>query len=190
MNGDGKTAIRGGYGISYERNFGNVTYNVLFNPPQYLVATIDSPSDVPSQPIYTDNGGPFAGVAGVVKPIPAGSLRHIDQNIKTAWAHLYGVSFQKEMFTGLTGSIEYNGSSGRDLYDLADTNKAGAPLVYEGVGTANSRPNPQYTAFNTRGNRGRSQYHSVVFSARCTAPRRDGAGAHVEVHARPARRTT
>ena len=165
VNGDGKTAIRGGYGISYERNFGNVTYNVLFNPPQYLVATIDSPNDVPTQPIYTENGGPFAGVAGVTKTIPAGSLRHVDQNIKTAWAHLYGVSFQKEMITGLTGSIEYNGSSGRDLYDLADTNKAGAPLVYEGVGTATSRPNPLYSAFNTRGNRGRSQYHSVVFAA-------------------------
>jgi hypothetical protein len=33
------------------------------------------------------------------------------------------------------------------------------------VGTATSRPNPQYSFFNTRGNRGRSQYHSVVFSA-------------------------
>ena len=32
--GDGKTAFRGGYGIGYERNFGNVTYNVLFNPPE------------------------------------------------------------------------------------------------------------------------------------------------------------
>ena len=36
------TSVRGGYGIRYERNFGNVTYNVLFNPPQYLVATIDA----------------------------------------------------------------------------------------------------------------------------------------------------
>src|SRR4029450_10822717 len=61
--------------------------------------------------------------------------------------------------------IEYNGSSGRDLYDLSDPNKVGAALVYEGIGTANQRPNTQYAAFNTRGNRGRSQYHSVVFSA-------------------------
>ena len=53
VNGDGRTALRGGYGISYERNFGNVTYNVLFNPPLYLVATIDAPADVASQPIFT-----------------------------------------------------------------------------------------------------------------------------------------
>jgi hypothetical protein len=92
-------------------------------------------------------------------------VRHIDQNIKTAWSHLYGVSFQKELSQGVTGGIEYNGSSGRDLYDLSDTNKVGSALVYEGVGTANQRPNTKFAAFNTRGNRGQSQYHSVVFSA-------------------------
>lgn len=164
VNGDGQTSIRGGYGIGYERNFGNVTYNVLFNPPDYLVATIDSLADVESQPIYVDNGGPFAGAAGVRKTIPSGSLRHVDQNIKTANAYLYGMSFETQLSSGVTGAVEYNGSSGRDLYDLADTNKAGAPLVYEGVGTPTSRPNPLYSAFNTRGNRGRSQYHGVVFS--------------------------
>ena len=31
--GNGKTALRGGWGISYERNFGNVTFNVIQNPP-------------------------------------------------------------------------------------------------------------------------------------------------------------
>jgi outer membrane receptor protein involved in Fe transport len=169
VNGDGKTAIRGGYGMAYERNFGNVTYNVLFNPPQYLVASIDAPTDVPSQPIYTDNSGPFGGVAGVKKPIPAGSVRHVDQNILTAYSHIYGVSFQKELNGRTSASIEYNGSSGRNLYDLADVNKRGAPLVYEGAGactpacTANTRPNQAYAAFNTRGNRGQSQYNGVTF---------------------------
>ena len=46
VSGDGKTSVRGGYGMAYERNFGNVTYNVLFNPPEYLVASIDAPGDV------------------------------------------------------------------------------------------------------------------------------------------------
>ena len=186
VNGDGRTALRGGYGIAYERNFGNVTYNVLFNPPLYLVASIDAPTDVPSMPIFVDNAGPFGGVAGVVKTIPGGSVRHIDQNIETAYGHIYGLAFQKELRGGVTGSVEYNGSTGRKLYDLSDPNKIGAPLVYEGIGAgANcvtgiqnflagialppaaclARANSQYTAFNTRGNRGESQYHSVVFSA-------------------------
>ena len=31
--GTGTTALRGGYGISYERNFGNVTFNIIQNVP-------------------------------------------------------------------------------------------------------------------------------------------------------------
>jgi outer membrane receptor protein involved in Fe transport len=163
VTGDGRTSVRGGYGMGYERNFGNVTYNVLFNPPKYLVASIDAGVDVATMPIFVDNAGPFGGVAGVTKTIPGGSLRHVDQNIETAFAHFYGLSLQKQIGRALTGSVEYTGSSGRKLYDLADPNKPGAALIYTGTGTATSRPNPQFTAFNTRGNRGQSQYHGVTF---------------------------
>ena len=83
-------------------------------------------------PIFADNAGPFGGVAGVTKTIPGGSLRHVDQNIETAYAHFYGLSLQKQIGQALTGSIEYTGSSGRKLYDLADPNKPGAALVYTG----------------------------------------------------------
>jgi outer membrane receptor protein involved in Fe transport len=161
--GDGRTSVRGGYGLGYERNFGNVTFNVLFNPPDYLVTQIEAPTDVPTLPVQTDNAGPFGGVAGVTKPIPAGSLRHVDQNIETAYAHFYSASMQRQFGSNMTGSIEYTGSTGRKLYDLADPNKRGAELVYLGTGSATARPNPNYGAFNTRGNRGRSQYHGVTF---------------------------
>ncbi|MGH9237468.1 MAG: carboxypeptidase regulatory-like domain-containing protein [Vicinamibacterales bacterium] len=171
VNGDGQTAVRGGYGIAYERNFGNVTYNVLFNPPLYVLATLDA-----LQPINTENLGPFGGAAGTVRTIPVAQLRHIDQNIETAYSHLYGISLTKALGTTFTGGIEYNGSSGRKLYDLADVNRAGAPAAYEGVpagvncvanpvqGPCLARPNTQYSSFGTRSNRGESQYHGVVFS--------------------------
>jgi hypothetical protein len=163
VTGDGRTSVRGGYGMGYERNFGNVTYNVLFNPPLYLVGTLIPGNNIATLPIQTSNTGPFSGAAGQTRTIPGGSLRHVDQNIETAYAHFYGLSLQKQIGQALTGSVEYTGSSGRKLYDLADPNKVGAALVYTGTGDANSRPNPNYTAFNTRGNRGRSQYHGVTF---------------------------
>jgi outer membrane receptor protein involved in Fe transport len=164
ITGDGKTSLRGGYGIGYERNFGNVTYNVLFNPPEYLVTQVDGGVDVPVLPIYADNQGPFGGIAGITKPIPAGSLRHVDQNIETAYNHFYSLSLQRELFANTVGSVEYTGSTGRKLYDLADPNKRGAKLVYTGEGTATDRPLNQYGAFNSRANRGESRYNGVTFS--------------------------
>ena len=89
--------------MAYERNFGNVTYNVLFNPPLYLVASIDAPTDVASLPIYSDPAGPFGGVAGVTKPIPAGSLRHVDQNIETAYAHFFGARVPASRSSSMVG---------------------------------------------------------------------------------------
>jgi hypothetical protein len=87
----------------------------------------------------------------------------VDQNIETAYAHFYGLSFQHEVFNRVVAKVEYSGSLGRKLYDLADVNKRGAALVYLGTGTAGSRPNTQYAAFNTRGNRGRSKYNGIQF---------------------------
>src|SRR5205085_8236430 len=88
--GNGKTSFRGGYGISYERNFGNVTFNVIQNPPNYAVIALTSGVDVPTIPITTDNSGPLAGTGS--KALPRTSLRYIDQNIKTAYAHMYSLA--------------------------------------------------------------------------------------------------
>ena len=53
--GDGKTSFRAGYGIGYERNFGNVTYNLIQNPPNYAVISLTAGADVPTLPITTSN---------------------------------------------------------------------------------------------------------------------------------------
>ena len=67
LTGDGKTSLRAGYGIGYERNFGNVTYNVIQNPPRYAVVTLRSGVDIPQSEnlITTDNRGPLAGTGEV-----------------------------------------------------------------------------------------------------------------------------
>ncbi len=164
VNGDGRSAVRGGYGIAYERNFGNVTFNVLFNPPLYLVATIDSPADVATQPIYVDNGGPFTGTPGVTKTIPAGSLRHVDQNIKTAYSHIYGLSYTREL-AGRPDRV--------DRVQRVDRSESLRPRRRQQARRCadlhrhrhrNVASEHAYAAFNTRGNRGESQYHGVVFS--------------------------
>ena len=47
--GDGKTSLRGGYGIAYELNFGNVTFNVIQNPPAQFNSFFQSAGDPAGQ---------------------------------------------------------------------------------------------------------------------------------------------
>lgn len=158
--GDGKTSLRGGYGISYERNFGNVTFNVIQNPPNYAVVSLQAGVDVPSIPITTNPFGPLAGSSGT-KVLPKTQLRHVDQNIPTAYAHFWSVSAEREVLKNTVFSLEYTGSKGVNLYSIENSNLAGSGAVYLGLPTF-SRINSQYTNINTRGAHGFSNYHAMV----------------------------
>jgi len=127
--GNGKTALRGGWGISYERNFGNVTFNVIQNPPAYAVVSI-LPSDVGGTiPITTDNSGPLGGSTGS-KALPKLSLRNVNSNIETAYAHLWSAVLEHQVKRNFIVAIEYNGSKGVNLYSIENPNRPGAGNVY------------------------------------------------------------
>ncbi len=162
VNGDGRTSVRGGYGIGYERNFGNVTFNVIQNPPAYAVVALVAGVDVPTMNISSDNAGPLAG-SGTTVLLPGSSARHVDQNIVNAYAHLWSLSVQRLLGPGIAASIDYSGSKGVDLYSLTDPNPPGAGAVYLGDASTASRLNLQYTNMNTRANLGKSLYNALVF---------------------------
>jgi hypothetical protein len=162
--GDGTTAIRGGYGIGYERNFGNVTFNIIQNPPNYAVL------DVPG-PVTTNNFGPLSGTSGSL-PLPRVGARIIDPGIRTAYAHTWNVMAQRQIVRNVVYSLEYSGSKGVNLYSIAYPNQAGfgnfalgdpcTGLQPNGTTTCVSRPNPDYgNTVGYRGNQGFSIYHAL-----------------------------
>jgi hypothetical protein len=166
--GDGKTSLRGGYGMSYERNFGNVTFNVIQNPPAQSVVALTAGVEIPSLSISRNNAGPLAG-SGTTIRLPGSSLRHVREDIVNAYAHFWSGAFEREIGRGTVASIEYSGSAGRDLYSLENINRAGAGPAYLGsrattpTGGTSTRLNGQYTNINTRANNGFSNYHALVF---------------------------
>src|SRR5207244_10515349 len=94
--GIGNTSLRGGAGISYERNFGNVTFNVIQNPPNYAVISLTSTTGFT---LPTDNLGPFAATSGT-KVLPPTTLRGVDPNIKTAYTDMYSLSLERALIKG------------------------------------------------------------------------------------------
>jgi len=162
--GNGRTAFRAGYGISYERNFGNVTYNTIQNPPAYAVVNLINQSvnggagDIPFMPVYTDVAGPLAGTG--TKPLPAVSQRAINQNMKTAYAEVWNASVDQAVGKGVV-SVSYAGSNGIHLYDIANINLAGYGGAFLGDARYANRINYQYSSMNYRSDNGLSRYNAL-----------------------------
>ena len=160
--GDGKTSIRGGYGISYERNFGNVTFNAIQNPPNYANTAITGSSGQP-QPVVTNaNLGIFGGT-GSVAFLPS-ELRHMNQNIHTAQTQFVSLAVDRQVARNTVFAVEYAGAHGVHLYDVAASNPLGGAQFF-GLqpfdGTDFTRPNNQFASINTRGSNGASHYSAL-----------------------------
>ena len=170
--GDGRTSLRGGYSIGYERNFGNVTFNAIQNPPAYAVVSLIAGQDIASMPVYTDNAGPLAGT-GVSKAFPAVSQRAINQHMKTAYAETYDLSIERQVTHNSLFSIAYSGSHGVHGYDIANVNLAREGGAFLGDGGApnptynpGNRLNLQYSNMNYRSDNGFSHYNSLSLAWR------------------------
>ena len=164
--GSGTTSVRGGYGMAYERNFGNVTFNVIQNPPNSATVAITAGVDVPagSLPITANNLGPLAG-SGIAKSFPAVSLRAVDPNIVNAYAHFWSLAVERQLTSTTVASIEYSGSAGRSLYSISNINRAGTGFAYGGIPRLASRLNNNgASAINFRGSDGRSNYNALIAS--------------------------
>ena len=168
---DGKTSLRGGYGIGFERNFGNVTFNIIQNPPNYAVISLTSGVDLPQIPVTVSNAGPLAGNTGT-KVFPAPSLRAVDPNIKQAYAHLLSLSLERQLTTNVMGSLSYSGSMGERGYSIDAFNRVSFGNLYLGQsctpgtfgdpGNCTSRLNTQYANINMRTNGGISNYQAMI----------------------------
>jgi len=173
--GDGTTAFRAGYGISYERNFGNVTFNVIQNPPNYAVVSLISGQDVPGNlPVFTDVAGPLAGTG--TKALPATSLRAVNPDINTAYAETWNVGLQRQLNKSNVLSLEYAGSHGVHLYDISNINPAaggnpdgcGSGGTYLGDTRCANRLNLQYSNINFRSDEGYNHYDALIVKLNST----------------------
>jgi hypothetical protein len=167
--GNGKNSIRGGFGISYERNFGNVTFNTIQNVPAYGVLQIYG------TPVTNSDVGPL-GTAGAPIPLPPVELRNVNQNINVAQTQFWSLALQHQLASSSFLEIAYSGAHGVHLYDITAGNPIGGAQAYLGAPVPTNsacsssiaipdacltRENDQYAAINVRGSGGSSSYNSL-----------------------------
>ena len=185
--GSGRSSLRVGFGISYERNFGNVTYNASFNPPASAVVSANcAPGDVGCTTLVTNsNLGPL-GLPGPASFLPPVELRMPDPRINVAQTQFWSLALQQQVAPNSIVELSYSGAHGVHLYDLNNINQVGGGQAYlgqpliTGAACSNSgyvsfntpanptpacftRANQQYAAINMRGSRGVSSYNALNF---------------------------
>ncbi len=138
LGGDGKTMIRGGFGVFWNFTPGGTSSSKAQNPPFLQSTTITpSPTAYGTNVLLKDGLPPPPGV-DPNRPA-AGTTRSIfDVNFRDAYARQWNINVQRSFFTNYMLEVAYVGSQGRQMLLKGDPNQA-RPVV--GITDANvNRP--------------------------------------------------
>jgi len=133
VSGNGKQALRGGFGIYYLSVTGNqAKFATSQNPPNVTNVTINN----------TTFANPSGGTAAAASPTV---LQALQVNPPPSYSEQYSLDFQQQIGSGTVLDVGYYGNHGVHLFNNIDTNQAPAG-AYVAAGVI---PNNAVTAGNT-----------------------------------------
>jgi hypothetical protein len=151
--GDGRTALRGGYGLYFNTN-----------NQQNLIVTVTNPPFTPRPVIVnpTFPNPPFDRAGAI-------SMRPIQFDLDNPRVHVYNANVQREVWGRTTVMAGYAGSRGRHLLRSNDVNTAlpvaqsdGTPFIPAGT----PRPNTAFSTIELKSSDGDSWYHALILDVR------------------------
>src|SRR5207245_7962551 len=125
LNGNGRTLLRGGYGIFWNFTPGGTSSSKAQNQP-FLQTTTSSTTFATN--IILSQGLPAP--PGIhPEAVPTGSTRSaFDVNFRDGHAHNFNVNVQRQFGINYMVEVAYSGSQGRDMALKTDFNQA-PPIV-------------------------------------------------------------
>ena len=150
--GNGRTSVRGGYGLYFN------TQN-----QQNLIVTVTNPPATP-RPVIANPTFPNPFTRG-----GSMSIRPIQWDLENPRVHVWNVSLEREVFADTVLMVAYAGSRGRHLLRSTDLNVAQPVTLADGtlfIPPNTPRPNPAFTTIEFKTSDGDSWYRAFIFEAR------------------------
>lgn len=119
--GDGKTVVRTGAGIYYDRHVGWELFRVFLNPPSYSLTVL---TDVPVTPKLLENQ--YAAFPNAPIQMSQNDTNSIDPNMRSAYTLSWNTTIERELFGNFVFGTSYLGSSGSRLYSTYRLDRLGS----------------------------------------------------------------
>ena len=151
--GDGRTSVRGGYGLYFNTN-----------SHQNLIVTVTNPPATPRPVIInpTFPNPPF-NRAGAI------SIRPVQWDLETPRVHVFNLNVQREIWARTAVTIGYAGSRGRHLLRSNDINTAPSTTLADGtvfIPAGTPRPNTAFSTIELKSSDGESWYNALILDVR------------------------
>ncbi|MDP2320315.1 MAG: carboxypeptidase regulatory-like domain-containing protein [Acidobacteriota bacterium] len=151
--GDGRTAVRGGYGLYYATNSSQNLIVTVTNPP-------DTPRVVYQAPTFPNP--PFERAFGL-------SIRPVQWDGVTPSIHVWNANLQRELPGQMALTLGYAGSRGYDLLRSSDLNTAVPTTGADGrpfFPVGGPRQNTAWTTIEAKTSDGDSWYKALIVDVR------------------------
>jgi hypothetical protein len=168
LSGNGKTVLRGGFGMFYERVQGNDVYNAALNPPFAYIPSANN--------VYFSNPNTSALTGITTTQSFPSNLTNIKYNYPPPGTADFSFGIQRQLAPSIVAVMQYVGSLGWDQNDDRQINTLplqtnGSYATREGVanGTLNANEYvnyPGYAAINQEENETNFNYNSLQAGVR------------------------